>query len=102
MEGSCLCNWQTSSSIGARDTDLDPQQRFGAIEAPSIVGHGSTWVPMGCAEPFVMRLPDNYNQAARDGLAHRPHTACGSRRSLALVSSIREGGNMARAPSDRS
>ena len=27
--------------ISARDTDLDPQQRFGAIEAPSIVGHGS-------------------------------------------------------------
>jgi hypothetical protein len=64
---------------------LDPQQRFGAIEAPSIVGHGSTWFPMGCAETFVMRRPDNYHQAARDALAHRPRTAGGSRRSLAVA-----------------
>src|ERR1017187_573019 len=40
---------------------------------------------MGCAETLVMRLPDNCNQAARDALAHRPRTACGSRRSLAVV-----------------
>src|ERR1035441_5287213 len=98
MEGSCLCNWQTSSSIGARDTDLDPQQRFGAIKAPSIVGHGSAWVPMGCAEPFVMRLPDNYNQAACDALAHRPRNACGYHRSLAVVPSIWIEGTMARLP----
>jgi hypothetical protein len=47
--------------------------------------HGSTWVPMGCAETSVMPLPHNYNQAARDALAHRPLTACGSRRSLAVA-----------------
>ena len=40
---------------------------------------------MGCAETFVMRLPDDYNQAARDALAHRPRTACGPRRSLAVA-----------------
>src|ERR1022692_4440146 len=40
---------------------------------------------MGCAETLVMRLPDNCNQAARDALAHRPRTACGSRRRLAVV-----------------
>ena len=62
---------------------LDPQQRFVAIEAPSIVGHGSTWVPMGCAETSVMRLPDDYNQVAPDALAHRPINACGPRRTLA-------------------
>ena len=50
---------------------LGPQQRFGAIETPSIVGHGSAWVPMGCAETFVMRLPDDYHQAARDALTDR-------------------------------
>ena len=64
---------------------MDPLQRFGAIEAPSIVDHGSAWVPMGSAVTFVMRLPDNYHQATREALAHRPHTACGSRRSLAVV-----------------
>ena len=41
------------------------------------------WVPMGCAETFMMRLPDDFHQAARDVLAHRPRAACGSRRSLA-------------------
>jgi hypothetical protein len=40
---------------------------------------------MRCAETFVMRLPDNYHQAARDALAHRPRSACGPRRSLAVV-----------------
>jgi hypothetical protein len=40
---------------------------------------------MGCAETSALRLPDNYHQAARDALAHRPRTACGSRRSLAVV-----------------
>jgi hypothetical protein len=38
---------------------------------------------MGCAETFVMRLPDCYHQAARDALARRSRSACGSRRSLA-------------------
>jgi hypothetical protein len=64
---------------------LDPQQRFGAIAAPRIVGSASAWLPIGCAESLVMRLPDNYDQAARDTLAHRPSNACGSRRSLAVV-----------------
>src|ERR1035441_7344144 len=40
---------------------------------------------MGCAETFVLRLPDSSNEAAHDALAHRPRTACGSRRSLAVV-----------------
>jgi hypothetical protein len=75
-----------------------PQQRFGAIQAPSIVGHGSAWVPMGCAETFVLRLPDNYDQAARDGLAHRPVTARGSRRSLAVVPLIGDRGTTASLP----
>src|ERR1035438_3309076 len=39
---------------------------------------------MGCAEIYVIRPPDGYNQAARDALAHRPRTACGPRRSLAV------------------
>jgi hypothetical protein len=43
-------------------------------------------VSMGCPETSVMRLPDNHNQAARDALGHRPHTACGTRRSLAIAS----------------
>ncbi|MGO8931007.1 MAG: hypothetical protein ACLQU3_29475 [Limisphaerales bacterium] len=37
-------------------------------KALKIVGHGSAWVPMGCAEIFVLRLPDNYHPAARDAL----------------------------------
>jgi len=49
------------------------------------VGHGSAWVPMGCAQTFVMRLPDDYHQATHDALAHRPRSACGSRRSLAVA-----------------
>src|ERR1017187_7753228 len=40
---------------------------------------------MGCAETFVLRLPDDHDQAAHDALAHRPRTAGGSRRSLAVV-----------------
>ena len=44
--------------------------------------HASTWVPMGCPETLVMRLPDNHNQAARDALGHRPHTACGSHETM--------------------
>jgi hypothetical protein len=31
---------------------------------------------------FVMRLPDDYQQAARDALFQRPRNPCGSRRSL--------------------
>ena len=61
---------------------MDPQQRFGAIQAPGIVGHESTWMPMGSAQTCVMRLPEDYNQVARDALAHRPITARGSRRRL--------------------
>src|ERR1035441_6644368 len=64
----------------------------------SIVGHGSTCVPMGCAETLVMRLPGNHDQAARDALAHRPRSACGSRRSLAVVPSIWIEGTTARLP----
>ena len=64
---------------------MDPQQRFGAIEAPSFVSHGSAWTPMGCAETSVPRLPDRHIQAARDAPDHRPRSACGSRRSLAVV-----------------
>jgi hypothetical protein len=61
----------------------DPQQRFGAIAAPRTVGHGSAWLPMGCAETLMMRLPDDYHQAAPHTLALRPRSACGPRRSLA-------------------
>ena len=67
------------------DSPITRKTRFGAIEAPSIVGRGSAWLPMGCAETFVLRLPDNYHQAARDALAHRPRSAGGCRRSLAVV-----------------
>ena len=56
-----------------------------AIEAPRIVSSASAWLPMGCAETFVVRLPDDYHQAARDAFALRPLTACGPRRSLAVV-----------------
>jgi hypothetical protein len=45
---------------------------------------------MGCAETFVMRLSDSYNQAARDALAHRTRTSCGSHRSLAVVPLIED------------
>jgi hypothetical protein len=57
-------------------------REYQSIEAPSIVGYGSTWVPMGRAETSVMRLSDNSNLVARDALALRPRTACGSHRSL--------------------
>src|ERR1035437_4864604 len=55
---------------------------------------------MGYAETFVMRRPDFYHQAARDALAHRPCTAGGSRRSLAVVPSIWIEGTRARLPGD--
>src|ERR1035437_2739951 len=64
----------------------------------SIVGRGSTCVPMGCAETLVMRLPGNHDQAARDALAHRPRNARGSRRSLAIVPPLANGGTTARLP----
>src|ERR1019366_1596414 len=44
---------------------------------------------MGCAETYVLRLPDNDNQAARDALAHRPpsrvRVSPGPRHSLTVV-----------------
>src|ERR1039458_4348069 len=51
---------------------------------------------MGCVETFVMRLPNDYNQAARDALAHRPRNACGSHRSLAVIPPLANGGTTAR------
>src|ERR1039458_9386166 len=48
-----------------------------------IVPSASASLPMGCAETLVMRLPDDYHQAARDRLAHRRWSACGPRRTLA-------------------
>jgi hypothetical protein len=70
-------------AMGGQVRVFDPQQRFGAIAAPRTVGHGSASLPMGCAETLVMRLPDDYHQAARDTLAHRPRSACGPRRIFA-------------------
>jgi len=34
----------------------------------------------------MVPLPDDCHQAARDAFAHRPRTACGPRRSLAVTS----------------
>ena len=65
---------------------LNPHRRFGTIEEPSIVCHGSAWAPMRCAQTSVIRRSDNYRLAARDALAPRPRTARGPRRSLAGVS----------------
>jgi hypothetical protein len=48
-----------------------------------IVPSASAWLPMGCAETLVMRLPDDHHQTARDPLAHRPWSAGGPRRTLA-------------------
>ncbi len=55
-----------------------------AIEVPRIVSSASAWLPMGCAETSVVRLPDDYHQADRDAFALRPLTACEPRRSLAV------------------
>ena len=38
---------------------------------------------MGCAESSVMRLPNNYNQAARSTLAHHSRSTCGPGRRFA-------------------
>jgi hypothetical protein len=73
-------------AMGGEVRVFDPQQRFGAIAAPRTVGRGSAWLPMGCTGTLVMRLPDDYHQAARDALAHRPQSACGPRRRLAVAS----------------
>src|ERR1039458_9195308 len=37
-----------------------------------IVPSASACLTIGCAETSAVRLPGNYNQAARDTLAHRP------------------------------
>jgi hypothetical protein len=42
-----------------------------------MVGSASAWLPMGCAETLVRRLPDNRNQVALDTLAHRPGARAG-------------------------
>jgi len=64
---------------------LDLQQRFGAIEAPGIVGSASSWLPMGCAPTLVTMLPDNYHQGAHDAPANPSAAACGPHRSLPVV-----------------
>jgi hypothetical protein len=51
-----------------------------------IARRGSTWLPMGCAEPSLMRLPENKDQTARDRLARRLWSAGGPRRNLAVAS----------------
>src|ERR1017187_10213956 len=40
---------------------------------------------MGYAQTFARLLSDNYSRGAREVLAHRPRSACGSRRSVAVV-----------------
>ena len=43
------------------------------VQKEKIVRSGSDWVPRGCARTFMMRLPDNYNQAPR--MSRWPHAS---------------------------
>jgi hypothetical protein len=74
--------------------------RFGAIEAPSIVGSASPWLPMGCAKTIVTMLPDNYHQDAHGALADPSATARGPHRSLPVVPSIQIEGTTGRLRGD--
>src|ERR1035441_3769808 len=52
-----------------RDTDLELQQRLGAIGAPGIGGTGSASLPSGCAKSFARTPPQNQHSRAQDALA---------------------------------
>ena len=78
-KGRATIAWFTSFSGETVQAMVEPLFR----STPRIVGYRSAWLPIGCAETFVMWLPDYYKQAAGDTLAHRPSNACGSLRSLA-------------------
>ena len=64
---------------------MDLKQRFAAIEAPSIVGSASPYLPMGCAKTLATMVLDNYHHGAHDALADPSAIACGPRRSLPVA-----------------
>jgi len=69
-------------------------------QAQSIVGSASAWLPMGCAQTFVMMLSHNQNQGAHDALAQPFPTACGPPRSLPVVPSLANEGTTERPRGD--
>ena len=80
----CGGKQQKRQIVGAAKHEVLSAPQTGQKQ-PVSEGAASAWVPTGCAQTFVLRLPGNYHQATRDALAHRSGTACGSRRSLAVA-----------------
>src|ERR1035438_7409084 len=57
------------------DTDLELQQRLGAIGTPEIGGTGSASLPSGCAKSFARTPPQNQHRSAQNALAHPANRA---------------------------
>src|ERR1035441_4363095 len=58
-----------------KDTDLELQQRLGAIGTPGIGGTGSASLPSGCAKSFARTPPQDQHHGAQDALAHPANRA---------------------------
>src|ERR1019366_815026 len=58
-----------------RDTDLELQQRLGAIGTPGIGGTGSASLPSGYAESFARTPPQDQHNGAQDAAVHPANRA---------------------------